>query len=406
MRDVANESDFRAAHYTQESMTALCARLRQLLETPACVAADNCVLAILQNTNPVSLSDPGKAIIAGTGLLAAIQAVLPKFPGNVLIIWDAALIFKNCCLAPGPLRVDHAATVATACIQAWTTVYIPEAKWAADEEAPSELRAANTSLRDAIFCMERDMPGNKLVTVGVALQGLDTWCNSGSAASVLLHLLCDRVYLPHAEFLFGPHTLSKMVRAVSDFGATMGDVNLGTAMFAIANMHAHMGDCPRKAFLKLVEVVADIFASEGSSDRLLLASTRVIHHFSIHLKWVRALQELAMDLGVLRVLHAHKEDAGLVTECLRVLIYLARDVRNRVTVHDDVLAALATLQAAPGSLPSQVVVLAGEAFNGYSLATPATMTRCTNALAAAVEAAEGAEGAASGAVTFAPLATK
>ncbi len=52
------------------------------------------------------------------------------------------------------------------------------------------------------------MPGNKLVTVGVALQGLDTWCNSGSAASVLLHLLCDRVYLPHAEFLFGPHTLS------------------------------------------------------------------------------------------------------------------------------------------------------------------------------------------------------
>ena len=40
-----------------------------------------------------------------------------------------------------------------------------------------------------------------------------------------------------------------------------------------------------------------------------------------------------MDLGVLRVLHAHKEDAGLVTECLRVLIYLARDVRNRVTVH-------------------------------------------------------------------------
>jgi hypothetical protein len=43
-----------------------------------------------------------------------------------------------------------------------------------------------------------------------------------------------------------------MVRAVSDFGATMGDVNLGTAMFAIANMHAHMGDCPRKAFLKLV----------------------------------------------------------------------------------------------------------------------------------------------------------
>ena len=52
------------------------------------------------------------------------------------------------------------------------------------------------------------MPGNKLVTVGVALQGLDQWCNSGSAASVLLHLLCDRVYLPHAEFLFGPHTLS------------------------------------------------------------------------------------------------------------------------------------------------------------------------------------------------------
>ena len=44
----------------------------------------------------------------------------------------------------------------------------------------------------------------------------------------------------------------KMVRAVSDFGATMGDVNLATAMFAIANMHAHMGDCPRKAFLKLV----------------------------------------------------------------------------------------------------------------------------------------------------------
>ena len=36
-----------------------------------------------------------------------------------------------------------------------------------------------------------------------------------------------------------------------------------------------------------VEVIADIFASEGSSDRLLLASTRVIHHFSIHLKWVR-----------------------------------------------------------------------------------------------------------------------
>ena len=33
------------------------------------------------------------------------------------------------------------------------------------------------------------MPGNKLVTVGVALQGLDQWCNSGSAASVLLHLL-------------------------------------------------------------------------------------------------------------------------------------------------------------------------------------------------------------------------
>ena len=52
----------------------------------------------------------------GTGLLTAIQAVLPKFPGNVLIIWDAALIFKNCCLAPGPLRVDHAATVATACM--------------------------------------------------------------------------------------------------------------------------------------------------------------------------------------------------------------------------------------------------------------------------------------------------
>ena len=36
-----------------------------------------------------------------------------------------------------------------------------------------------------------------------------------------------------------------------------------------------------------VEVIADIFASEGSSDRLLLASTRVIHHFSIQLKWVR-----------------------------------------------------------------------------------------------------------------------
>jgi hypothetical protein len=47
------------------AQTVLCARLRQLLETPACVAADNCVLAILQNTNPVSLSDPGKAIIAG-----------------------------------------------------------------------------------------------------------------------------------------------------------------------------------------------------------------------------------------------------------------------------------------------------------------------------------------------------
>ena len=34
--------------------------------------------------------------------------------------------------------------------QAWTTVYIPEAKWAADEEAPAELRAANTSLRGTV----------------------------------------------------------------------------------------------------------------------------------------------------------------------------------------------------------------------------------------------------------------
>jgi hypothetical protein len=45
--------------------TALCLRLRELLESPVVGTADNCVLAALQNTNPVSLVERGKSIIAG-----------------------------------------------------------------------------------------------------------------------------------------------------------------------------------------------------------------------------------------------------------------------------------------------------------------------------------------------------
>ncbi len=56
---------------------------------------------------------------------------------------------------------------------------------------------------DALFCLEREAPGNKLVTLAVALQGLDDWAHSGSSAAVLLWMLCDRVFLPGAEAICG-----------------------------------------------------------------------------------------------------------------------------------------------------------------------------------------------------------
>ncbi len=80
-------------------------------------------------------------------------------------------------------------------------------------------------------------------------------CTACRVCAVCAWVVCSdnacALFLPPPASV-GRWKSQKMVRAVSDFGATMGDVNLATAMFAIANMHAHMGDCPRKAFLKLV----------------------------------------------------------------------------------------------------------------------------------------------------------